>query len=216
MTNQRESQPQEYEALSAEWGDPVLRRVLRICDPGRAGQRGFTFLPEAEGNVAGAWETWMEEVFKAVLLERMVAVMDYAGASQAREAREIDWELDALLDEEARKSSAEAGGELLDSLTAAHGVRIVNKFEIWQKEGETPAHFAVVYAIQCAVFNFPMRQSLLSYLRHEWRAATLRRCEMRAESRFLESLVEIAKEVDSLLSAQREFLPFHSLETKAS
>jgi hypothetical protein len=204
------------EALLAARQDPLLRRIFRICDPGRRDRGAFTFQLKPEEPAGETWALWLNELYLPHLLPRQLEIMQYAQESKAREVRGEDLKIDQILPEPAYSSSRRAGETLLNSLAEAQGVRLLNKMKLWHQAGRTPAHFATVYAMQSAIFSFPMRQALLCYLWHEWLAATWQRPEFSAEEAFLESVQDAAGVLDERLRQLNRFAIFHDFRAKVS
>ncbi len=205
------------EALAAARRDPLLRRIFRICDPGRRDQGAFTFQLAPEQNAAEIWTDWLNTLYLPEILPRQLEIMQQAGEGKAREVRAEDLLIDEVLtDPTANESSRRAGEILLHSLGEAQGVRILNKMKIWHEENRTPAHFATIYAVQSAIFSFPMRQALLCYLWHEWLAATWQRPEFSAETVFLQSVEDAARALDQHLNRLNKFTIFRGVPAKVS
>jgi hypothetical protein len=204
------------EALLAARKDPLLRRIFRICDPGRRDRGAFTFHLQPEEDAVERWTVWLNELYLPHLLPRQLEIMQHAQEGKAREVREEDLKIDEILCDPGRSSSLRAGETLLKSLSEAQGVRLLNKMKLWHEAGRTPAHFATIYAMQSAIFSFPMRQALLCYLWHEWLAATWQRAEFSAEEAFLNSVEDAARALDRQLRELNRFVIFHDFRAKVS
>ena len=162
------SAPQLF-SLPVGSADPEFSRVLRTADPGPALDGPLTFLP-APGQ-PDAWNDWQRTVLAAPLAPALLAAVDFAGRDCAREMRALDRELDSALDPAARARSAAAGRRLLARLSSSRGARWPDRFRQWIAADETPAHFAVVYAAQHALFHLPLRLLVPTYAYWEWSAA---------------------------------------------
>ncbi len=199
--------------------DPLLSRIMRICDPGRPGRSGaFTFLPTPGLDMKESWQLWMTNVFEPHLLDRLVRVMRYAAQGYAREIRDLDAEIGAVLSSRSRQSSLEAGQQLLGCLSNAQGERMINKLTLWHETGHFAGHFATLYALQCAVFGFPIRQSLLCYLRHEWMAVSWRHASLQGHQLFLDTLEHLTGHLVKSLrnDSEQGTIIYHDFAAKVS
>ena len=180
--------------------DPLVACIGRIVDPGRQPGGFYTFRlnPEADGAVS--WEAWIEGVFRPTILPHFLSVMELGLRSHAREICQLDNAFHQELPVDSRAPSRVAGRRLLNALAEAQGLRMVNKWIIWSRKGLMPVHLATLYAAQCSVFCFPVRQSVLAYLRLEWHAAVLSRPSLRESSHFHSSLARVISLVDQHLA----------------
>lgn len=151
--------------------DPLLRCIARVVDPGRQPGGVYTFQPGTSADPALAWEAWVEGVFRPTVLPHFMAVMEHAACSHAREISQLDRQFGAELPLCAIAPSRLGGRRLLHALAEAHGLRMVNKWVRWEHQGNMEAHFATLFAAHCAIFSFPVRQSVQAYLMREWRTA---------------------------------------------
>ncbi len=154
--------------------DPEFARVLRMADPGPALDGPLTFLPPtAPDSVVWrqAWTTWRDRTLTETIAPVLAAVARHAELGEAREIQTLDLGLAATLDPAASARSTAAGAHFLRRLSLARGERWLNKFQRAAAAGQTPAHFAVVYAAQGALFHLPLRLLLPGYAYWEWVAA---------------------------------------------
>lgn len=192
------------EVMSAESPDeardPLVACIGRLVDPGRQPGGFYTFRlnPAADGAVS--WEAWLEGVFRPTILPHFLSVMGLGLRSHAREICQLDNEFHQELPEDARTPSRLAGRRLLNALGEAQGLRMVNKWIIWSRKGQMPVHLATMFAAQCSVFCFPVRQSVLAYLRLEWNAAVVNRPSLRDSPHFQNSLARVITLVDQHLA----------------
>lgn len=185
--------------------DPLLARIRRIVDPGRQPGGHYTFRASPGADLPLAWEAWLEGVFRPLILPHFTEVMELATRNHAREICALDWELDARMNPDARTPSRLAGHRLLAALGEAQGLRMVNKWMLWAQSGRMPAHFSTLYAAQCAIFSFPVRQSLLAYLQMEYRAVTASRVDRglrQSYSQHRHSLQRAAELIDLYLAGR--------------
>jgi hypothetical protein len=204
----------DLESTAGSWGallptdgpdearDPLVACIGRIVDPGRQPGGFFTFRLRREADPAISWEAWLEGVFRPTILPHFLAVMDEGLRNHAREICQLDAAFDAELPLDARVPSRLAGDRLLRGLAEAQGLRMVNKWIIWSRKGAMPVHLATMFAAQCAVFCFPVRQSVLAYLKLEWQTAIASRPELRHAPYFQASLARAISLVDQHLAAR--------------
>ncbi len=159
---------------SEEILDPEFARVLRMADPGPALDGPLTFLPLEGSSVAvwlQAWTTWRNQTLTATIAPVLAAVARHAERGEVREMQALDLGLAATLDPTASTRSTAAGAPFLRRLSRARGERFLTKFQLAAAAGQTPAHFAVVYAAQSILFHLPLRLLLPGYAYWEWVAA---------------------------------------------
>ena len=150
------------------WGD------LPSSGRNRSGPFGgecLSFAPAAEAHFAGVWSIWIEQVFGAHLLDAMVAVMSLARADHSRDLLAVDARLAAQLPPEAVLRLRRAGHDMLRGMDGLRGSRPAQKLAAAAERGETPGLFPIVFALQSAIYNVPLRAALIAYGRLEWRAA---------------------------------------------
>ena len=154
--------------------DPEFLRALRICDVTPVLDGALTFLPPATPIAAhwdGAWAKWLEGYFSDVAVPTLAAAVEHARAGRGRELLDLDAELAKSLDQETLRRSARAGEKILKRLSAARGVRWLDRFQSAVSAGTTPGNFVVAYACQGALFHLNGRAVLGTCAYWEWIAA---------------------------------------------
>ncbi len=161
--------PARSEAL-----DPEFVRILRMADPGPALGGPLTFLPPPVCTSVAwlqAWTLWQAQTLTGLIAPILTAVITHAERGEAREIQALDLAFTTTLETTASGRSATAGAALLKRLSTARGERWLDKLQRAAAAGQTPAHFAVVYAAQSVLFHLPLRLVLPGYAYWEWSAA---------------------------------------------
>lgn len=154
--------------------DPEFLQALRICDVTPALDGALTFLP-AVADCAGQWDRswtgWLEGFFTGVAAPALLLATEHARAGRGRELLELDAGLAKSFDEATLRRSAGAGERILKRLSAARGVRWLDRLQAAVASGATPGNFLVAYACQGALFHLNPRAVLGTCAYWEWIAA---------------------------------------------
>ena len=160
--------------ISEEILDPEFARVLRRADPGPALGGPLTFLPPtacAAATWRQSWIIWRDTTLTGTIAPVLAAVARHAELGEVREIQALDRGLASPLESTASARSTAVGAHFLRRLSLARGERSLTKLQLAADAGQTPAHFAVVYAAQSALFHLPLRLLLPGYAYWEWTAA---------------------------------------------
>ncbi len=109
-----------------------------------------------------SWERWLQTDFATGLLPHLGAVLSLAGRQHVREIIGLDLEYDQTLEMPLRTKSAQLGQNLLQR-TPARGDRMFARLQQATRAGQTPGHYATVFACRAASFSIPARLVFLSY-----------------------------------------------------
>ena len=150
------------------WGEiPVVARSRS----GSLESECLSFAPAADAHFAGVWAHWVDHIFRPHLLDAMVAVMSLARADHTRDLLVEDARVASVLPPETIIRLRRAGHAMLSRMEGLRGSRPALKLGAAADRGETPGLFPIVFALQSAIYNLPMRVALVAYARLEWRAA---------------------------------------------
>jgi hypothetical protein len=150
------------------WGE--IPAPLR-SSPGTFGGECLSFAPAAGAHFAGVWSHWVEHVYGAQLLETMRAVMAATRLDHTRDPLVLDAELASFFAPDTVLRLRRAGHAMLHRMDGMRGSRSALRLRAAADRGESPGLYPIVFALQSAIYNVPVRAALVAYARLEWRAA---------------------------------------------
>ncbi len=129
-----------------------------------------TFRCVREGRLSQAWEIWRETWFIPHLGPAFAAAYDCGIRARTRELNEIDQSLDSILSPSLRERSQKAALPFFDGKTEMEGNREWLKYWEIVKEGSSPGHLPIAFALQSALYHLALVPALSSYAWFEFRS----------------------------------------------
>ncbi|MEO8206177.1 MAG: hypothetical protein ABI615_08345 [Chthoniobacterales bacterium] len=159
MTQPRPVQPEQFELTQLDVENLLF--ALHRCVPIFETLHHLSFQPK--GPVEAAWDNWCENTMRREFIPAMQSVYEHAIGTHVREILEIDHKLANGNIGDPVKLCKE-GHRLLFSHLPPQSERTLQKYFHQVQNGESPAHFLVVYTLRAAAFHIPFTQAIKAYL----------------------------------------------------
>lgn len=165
------------EGTLGEAGDLAeIIAAIRACSLGVTTCRPATFRPAPGTDVHRAFEGWINAGFRTVHAPHFVRVSAACRDGGAREVAALDRDYGGRIagcddTDPLVHNSRDAGRNVLDALTGARHVRLLDQLRAAVGRGEMPGHFTTLLACQAAVFHVAPAHGLMALAFLEWKFA---------------------------------------------
>ena len=148
-------------------------RAVEISLLGVTPREPATFLPDKRGDLAAAWQIWIDEWFVPVLAPKFIEVHQFAGKFHLKEAAAVDLALDAKLTDTLRERSLKAGALFLEGKSSMKHHPEWSRFAAKVESGNTPGHALTLAALQSVLYHLALIPALTSYAWFEFHSGLI-------------------------------------------
>lgn len=138
-------------------------RAIEIFLLGITASEPATFLPDKRGDLAAAWQIWIDEWFVPVLAPRFVEIHQFASNFQINEAADVDRDLDKKLSDSLRARSLKAAALFLEGKSDMKHHREWSRFSTKIENNQTPGHVLTLAALQTVLYHLGLIPALTAY-----------------------------------------------------